>query len=506
MTATAFKQAFNNAEDYTGWGLPDLSVLDEGRRSPPDLPGAIFGGAFAELVRLAADKGAPVDYVALSWLVGCASLIGSKRRAVPYAGSTWEEPSILWLGLVGDPSHNKSPSLDPLMNILRKLEDDRTDEHMESIAAWKADCERARVEKASWQDAVKAAAKDSLDTPPLPDNARDPDEPRRRRYYVQDTTPESMGSILLGNPEGSLMFRDELAGWLSSFDRYNPGGRTYWLEAYGGRSYTIDRKGSPEPMRIPYNGVNVIGGIQPGKLSECLLHVTDDGLAARLLFTWPNRPEFSRPSSNADLRGFEDALRRLDGLEWGMDEFGKRVPVRVMLDAAAADVFDRCQQFYRDQELEAGGLLKSFIGKLSGLTLRLALAAQYAAWAYRGGIEPRSITAETLEAVADFVSGYALPMAERVYGDAALPQDERNAATLARHIKKRRLRSINTRELQRADRLPGLREAADIAPAVEALVEAGWLRLDGRRRGGTVGRHSSDYLVNPAIHGVRDAA
>lgn len=503
---TAFKRAYQNAENFTGWGIPDLSVLDEGRRPPPQLPPAMFGNVWSELLRIAADKGAPLDYVALSWLVVSASLIGSKRRAVPYPGSTWEEPSILWLGLVGDPSHNKSPSLDPLMNILRKIEDERTDEHLETVSVWKADCERARIEKANWSEAVKAAAKDGLNTPPLPDSAHEPEEPRRRRYYVQDTTPESMGSILLGNPEGSLMFRDELAGWLSSFERYNPGGRTYWLEAYGGRSYTIDRKGSPEPMRIPYNVVSVIGGIQPGKLAETLLHVADDGLAARLLFTWPNRPEFSRPSSMADLRGIEAALRRLDGLEWGADDFGKRAPVRVMLDGDAADVFDRCQQFYRDKELEAGGLLKSFIGKLPGLTLRLALAAQFAGWAYHGGPEPKSITAETLGAVADFVADYALPMAERVYGDAALPQDERNAATLARHIKRHRLRSVNTRELQRTDRLPGLREAADIAPAVDALVEAGWLRLDGKRKGGTVGRHSSDYLVNPAICGVRDAA
>ena len=489
------------ADDVLGWGLPDRSILDEGRRPPPELPSAMFGNAWPELVRLAADKGAPVDYVALSWLTVAASVIGSRRRAVPY-NSSWEEPAILWLGLVGDPSHNKSPALDPLQSILRKMEEDRTDEHASTLLQWNADCERARVEKAQWADSVKAAAKDNLATPPMPEHAVEPNEPRRRRYYVQDTTPESMGEILRGNPEGSLMIRDELAGWLTSFDRYNPGGRTYWLEAFGGRSFTIDRKGSPEPLRIPYNGVNVIGAIQPAKLADCLLHGSDDGLAARFLFTWPARPAFSRPASNADLNGFESALRRLDNMAWLTSETGKREAVRILLDPAAADVFDRCQQFYRDQESDAGGLLKSFIGKLSGLTLRLALASQLARWAYEGGVEPHSISAETLEAVADFVAAYALPMAERVYGDAALPLAERNAATLARRIKRTKVRSINTRDLMRTTRLPGLRDAADIDPAIEALVDAGWLRAEPHRRGGSVGRGSRDYAVNPAICGA----
>ena len=479
--------------------IPDMSVLEEGRRHPPELPPAMFGNAWPELVKLAADKGAPVDYVALSWLTVSAALIGSKRRCVPYPGSTWKEPSILWLGLVGDPSHNKSPALDPFVDVLRLLEDEKTDDHLDAINVWRADTERAKVEKVNWQDLVKAASKDSLPTPALPDHAIEPDEPRRRRHFVQDATPESLGEILEGNPQGVLMVRDELAGWFSGFDRYNPGGRSQWPESFGGRQFTVDRKGAAKPVRIPYNGVNVIGGIQPGKLSDCLLKVTDDGLAARFLFIWPNRPPFSRPTATADLRGIESALRRLDTLDWTVRDDGKPGAVLVPLDPDAADVFDSCCRLYGDQEQEVGGLLKSFIGKLRGLTLRLALASELARWSWEGGSEPKSISRSTLEAAADFVADYAIPMAERVYGDAALPPVERNAATLARHIKRHKLVSINTRNLQRKDRLPGLAESADIDPAIEALVDAGWLRAEPRRTGATTGRPSRDYSVNPAV-------
>lgn len=375
MTVASISEAFERAETFNGFGIPDMSVLEEGRRHPPALPPAMFGNAWPELVKLAADKGAPVDYVALSWLTVSAALIGSKRRCVPYPDSTWKEPSILWLGLVGDPSHNKSPALDPFVDVLRLLEDEKTDDHLDALNVWRADTERAKVEKVNWQDLVKAATKDSLPTPALPDHAIEPDEPRRRRHFVQDATPESLGEILEGKPGAVL----------------------------------------------------------------------------------------------------------------------------VPLDPDAADVFDSCCRLYGDQEQEVGGLLKSFIGKLRGLTLRLALASELARWSWEGGSEPKSISRSTLEAAADFVADYAIPMAERVYGDAALPPVERNAATLARHIKRHKLASINTRNLQRKDRLPGLAESADIDPAIEALVDAGWLRAEPRRSGATTGRPSRDYSVNPAV-------
>lgn len=498
--ATSYKHAAlgGNVESLPVWGPLDRTILDGGRRTPPALPSALFGSAWGELVKLAKDKGAPVDYVAFSYLVVSASLIGSKRRAVPYRGSTWEEPAILWLGLVGPPSANKSPSLDPFMGILRNLESDRREEHLNAILDHAALLERAKVEAKAWKETVEKAAKDGLTTPPMPQVAIEPEAPVRRRYYMQDATNEAAQAILTHNENGCLMIRDELAGWFTSFDRYNPGGRPFWIEAFGGRSYTVDRKGTPKPMVINYNGVPVIGGIQPEKLAECVMHGADDGLAARFLFVWPERPEFSRPSSSADVAAFEAALRRLDGLDWDRAEEGEKRPYRIPLDEAAADAFDKCQLFYREQETDAAGLLKSFIGKLPGLTLRLALAAEFARWAWEGGREPQSISVETLENVADLIADYILPMSSRVYGDAALPPVERDAATLARYIIRNKVKVVNARELRRTAKLPGLREADKTAAAIDAMVEANWLRPDPKREGGGPGRMTSDYIVNPA--------
>lgn len=485
------------------WEQPDLSIIAAGRRKPPALGPTMFGPAWSEFEKLANDKGCPVDYVALGYLSVAASIVGGKRRVRPYAAGTWDEPLILWLGLVGDPSANKSPALDPLLSILRRIEKEQADDHRDRIGAWLTDCERAKVERSNWQDTVKAAAKDGIASPPIPDEARDPAEPKRRRLFVQDATPESMADVLTGNPQGTLLLRDELDGWLSSFDRYNPGGRSFWLEAFGGRSFTIDRKSSPEPITVGFNGVSIIGGIQPQKLADSLLsgRSADDGMSARFLWVWPDRPAFVRPSSTANLDALEAALRRLDDLDWGRDENGDPTAIRLPLDAAAADAFESLQRANRDHGDEAAGMLKSFVGKLDGIALRLALAIELATWAWLGGDEPRSVSRASVVAVADFIEGYALPMAQRVYGDAALPVVERNAATVAKYIQRTGLTSFNARDLRRAAGLPGLRDAEQFKAALDALVEADWLRSSPTRQGSTLGRRSADYLVNPAING-----
>ena len=112
---------------------------------------------------------------------------------------------------------------------------------------------------------------------------------------------------------------------------------------------------------------------------------------------------------------------------------------------------------------------------------------------------------KTIAAVAEFVDEYAKPTALRVFGDAALPPVERNAATLARLILKSKLTRVNARDLKRApykQHLPSMREAEPLNEALAFLAEADWLKPIGARIGDTPGRHSSDYAVNPAVHGA----
>ncbi|MCI1141932.1 DUF3987 domain-containing protein [Sphingomonas sp. WKB10] len=84
------------------------------------MPTDIFGSLWPLIRDLAAGAGAPVDYVAVGVLGVVASLVGAKRRVQPCTTTPqWQEPCVLWVAPVGDPSSNKSPAIDAATGPLR---------------------------------------------------------------------------------------------------------------------------------------------------------------------------------------------------------------------------------------------------------------------------------------------------------------------------------------------------------------------------------------------------
>lgn len=494
-------QRIDDAEVIRIWPAPDWSVLNAGRRDPVSMPGELLGPAWPLMQSIAEGTATPVDYPAIGYLIACASLIGGKRRVRPYQTSHWSEPCILWAGVVGDPSSRKSPALDAIIDPLRLLERDGADLHRQALRDWREADGKARAVRSEWEKSLAKAVKDGMGSlPTMPPAADEPDEPHRRRTLVMDATPEAVGAILAGNPMGTLHFRDELAGWLTSFERYSPGGREFWLEAYGGRSFTIDRKNMKAPLSIPFNGVSVLGGIQPAKLAAALLGSPDDGLTARFLWAWPDKVPFRRPTRVANVEYLETVYRRLESLAWGMDQDGKPIAVTIPLSADASDIFEAWERDNATVDEDVGSLFKSFVGKMDGAVLRLALVAEYAEWAYTGGDEPKEVSARSLVAAAGWVDDYAKPMALRVYGDAALPKVERDAAILGRYIVKLASRAINKRALSRSPHKSAHNLTGQaVAEALDHLVGAEWLREAPSRAGDGAGRQKLDYIVNPAL-------
>lgn len=506
MTANAMRASLDAAAPVQLlWPAPDKEVVSTRRGITPTMPGDLFGACWPLIQELAEGAGAPVDYVGMSLLTVAASLIGGKRRVRPFSTSNWAEPCILWTALVGDPSSNKSPAIDAATGPLRQMEVEHAERHKSVRRSFETTLERAKAERNAWQEAVKSAQKVGEPTPERPEIADTPDEPQRRKLMLMDATPEAVGAILCGNPEGTLLNRDELTGWLTSFDRYAPGGRTFWLEAYGGRPYTIDRKGAPE-LIVPFNGVSVLGGIQPDRVAETL-EQADDGLIPRFLWAWPKPVPFRRPSHLADGAKFERLLRRLDSLSFGVGESGDKRAVTLDLTSGtpdkpgAAEIFAQWCADNDEGIADAASLYKGFCGKLRGTVLRLALTGELLAWAAGEGPEPRVVSSASLLAAIEFVETYSKPMAALVFGDAGLPRVDRNAARLARYILKRQLRRFNVREdLKRGTDYPAdLKQPHATEEAIEVLIEADWLRDASVRAGDTPGRARKDYLVNPAV-------
>jgi hypothetical protein len=91
-------------------------------------------------------------------------------------------------------------------------------------------------------------------------------------------------------------------------------------------------------------------------------------------------------------------------------------------------------------------------------------------------------------------------MARRCFGEAALPQVDIDARTLARWIKEHSPSTINARDLRRAGAL-STKDAARYDAAIAELESGGWLRPCPGRAGESVGRKRKDWDVNPQING-----
>lgn len=478
------------------WPVADLAVIQDLRRAPP-FPLECLGGLGKWVSDTAEGCGAPVDYVAMTTLVSCASLIGNSRWSSPWAG--WAEPSILWGVLVGRPSSSKSPAADAVLRHIRDLEVGLAHDYPEKLAAYERDVAVADEERKNWQADVKAAVKEGVGAPVLPEKARDPDKPERPRIVVSDTTTEALCRILKGSPRGLLAVRDELSGWLA-FDRYTTGAdRPFWLEAFGGRSYPVDRvKENGQPMMIPNLSVSLIGGIQPDKLHSMLISGDDDGLAARALYVWPDPLRPCRPSVIANDFPTIRAMQRLLALQMRCDEDGVMRPYHVRFADDAADAFMQWRLDNDDKQNDASGLFLSHLGKFPGLVVRLSLILEYLHWALEGEgePEPQSISVRSVGFACHLVDEYFTKMSERAFGDAAIPLPEKHATAIAKKILKAKPRTINVREIRRAWGIPGLRRAEDVRAAVAELEAAGWVRQEGAV---VVGRPRLDFEVNPQV-------
>jgi hypothetical protein len=477
---------------------PDLAVLRQFRRQPPAFPVDALGNQWGAWAVAAAEGGnAPVDYTAGGLLAVASALIGNARWASLYGGQ-WREPPALWIGCVGAPSANKSPGLDPALSLLTEVEADLAADHPDKMRDYETRKETARAAKEEWLGRVKGAVKKGETPTPQPDCSIEPEKPVRPRVRVSDVTPESLCENLSGNPKGLIHYRDELSGWLESFDRYAKGGdRALWTEAYGGRKYTVDRKGSGH-LSIDHMLVAMLGTIQPDPLVALLLSSPDDGMAARFLWLWPDSLPPRPPRKMADRDRALAAVRRLASLQMGRDEKGLLHPGFVPFSDEAEAIFNEWRTEHYQGEQRASGLLASALGKMPGQAVRLALAFEHLWWSVTDAPDPREISAlAVLHAVAA-IGDYFKPMAERVYGDAAVAIADRKAATMARWIAREKPDAIDKRGMYRDVRLPGLTGAADVQAAIDVLMEAGWL-LDHPARGRGEGVPPKVHPVNPRL-------
>jgi hypothetical protein len=259
------------------WHDPDMGIMNLRRREPPAFPLDVLGKEWGEWVEGAAKAAAaPIDYVAMPLLATVSVLIGNARWAQATPG--WAEPPHLWCGVVGDSGEGKSPGSDCLMrDIVPELERRMVGDFPERHREWQAAVAFDKAAMRRYEEELRAAQKANgpSELPQMPEPTAPDIEPQRPRLRQSDTTIEQVAVVLAtAAPKGVMIVRDEIAGWLLGMNAYNPAGREFWIEAYGGRPYRVERrKHGMEPVDIDRLVVAASGGTQPDKLNKLLTSV-----------------------------------------------------------------------------------------------------------------------------------------------------------------------------------------------------------------------------------------
>ncbi len=452
----------------------------------------------AQWVENAAEsKGAPTDYVFATLLTAAGACIGNSRWVSLWPG--WNEPPVIWTMCIGLPSAGKSPAMDTVLQPLRKAERILRENAEAESKVWTERAELARLAESAWKEAARVEIKAGEKPPDRPQACDPGPKPHVPRLVVNDGTIERLGTILERQPRGTLQMRDELAGWLEGMQRYSGGGsdRPFWLEAFGGRGFTVERIGR-DPLTIDRLTIGVMGGIQPDRLNSLLFKSDDDGLLARFLPILPNPVPPKRPQAWADEGLIERMLGRLLSLDMVADERGDCAPRFVPFSEEARGLMDDFRQTVRDWEVNAEGLILSFIGKIPGLAARLALVLGCLNHAAEDAEELHEITTTEFGKAVNLVAEYFLPMARRAYADAATPKADRAARRLVRILREQEWQSFTTREVMRLDR-PGLGSKAELDPALALLEDGECVRLIQTSANPKGGRPQRKYIVNPAL-------
>jgi putative DNA primase/helicase len=190
----------------------------------------------------------PPDFPAIGAMIAVAAVVGRKIGIRPKQQDDWTVTPNLWGCVIGRPGLLKSPAMHEAIKPIRRLDAVAYDTFKIEEAGYEALREvqeqQRQVNKIRVRELLKKGGANPHEVAQLL-IAAEQNGPVRKRYEVNDSTVEKLGEILNENPNGVLIFRDELLGWLSTMERTGQeGARQFYLESWNGNGrFTYDRIG-----------------------------------------------------------------------------------------------------------------------------------------------------------------------------------------------------------------------------------------------------------------------
>lgn len=508
----AAKPCTTAADDGSGW--PEPSPLPDALPPVQAFSYSLLPDALRPWVADIAERmQCPPDFLAVGAMVAVSALVGARVQVQPKARDDWRVTPNLWGSIVGRPGAMKSPALNEVLKPLKRIETKKREAYEAQRESWDVSERLRKLQDGANETKAKAALKKNGDIEAAREllKAADLDpEPMAERLIVNDSSVPALAEIMRGNPWGVLLERDELYGLLKSMDSEGKeGDRAFYLTAFDGdKSYTVDRIMRGLNLHIPRLCLAMIGGIQPGRLSEYVRGAvaggaSDDGLVQRFqLAVWPDSsPDWRNVDQWPDTPARQAAnaiFDRLEALPTPADE----APAWRFDDAAQVIFTEwRTELELRLRSDTLHPVLESHFAKYRKMVPALALLFALIDTPDAGHIGELELIRAL--AWADYLETHAL----RIYSAGVQPEAE-GAAMLLKRIKAGVLAdrdgvivdSFTTRDVYRKG-WQGLSTPEAARKAAEYLCEFDWLRRELVPAGAAGGRASEQYRINPAVLG-----
>jgi len=443
---------------------------------PPDFPLGIFPD---KIERMAVARGEQIGCdpagIAIAGIVACGAAISDTITLKMNRNEPWWERACMWGLLIGVPSTNKSAMLKVATGKIKEI-----DKGM-MLAN-----NRAMLD---WQDA--GGTKSGDPSPPHP------------RLRIEDTTMEAAQEVCRYSPDGILSIQDEMEGFFGGIEKYAGGkgggrDRSFWIGAYNGGSYTVNRigRGGPGGFIIDNLSMSMIGGIQPDPVKRIMSGLSDNGLMQRFM------PIVLKDGYFGEDKPIPPVAEEYDGLIEQLHslrikrEGGFFLRDYLEFDDEAQEIQYRTSRFHfeRMKALESvNPMLSTHMGKFNGFFGRLCII--WHCIEHAGEELPQKISVETASKVEAFLHDFLMAHSTAFYvGMLGMTPDHDRLTAVAGYIVAHKLETVtmrtigqNVRAMKKIDR----QEAAAVFEQLEAL---GWLEQDHKRK------DAPSWKVDPQVH------
>lgn len=461
----------------------------------------------AWLVDNAARMSIPLEFVAIPALVMIGSLVGRRVGIYPKAYDSWLVVGNLWGMLIGRPSLLKSPAINAARKPLDKLVTQTREVYEKDLKQYDYEKEWAEAQKAERKEQLKKAAKNKK-KPIFEDlEVTASVEPNEKRFFTSDATVEKIGEILLHNPEGILILRDELAGWLRSLEKPGrEGDRQFFLESFNGVGKFIVDRIQRGTLSIPALCLSIIGTIQPGPLASYLKDAIsggsgDDGMMPRFqLAVYPDAPS---AWENVDRIPDKEAERVATQIFENIAAFSPpsvegEIP-GIHFSEEAQRIFNEWREHLEHRLLsrELSLAMEAQLGKYRSLAPKLALIFYLINTVGVNGVLPTlcEVGLSEIELAIRWCA-YLEKHAFRIYSPIDPAVDSANA--LLEKLKRGTLKNgFSIREIYHGHHWAHLENSEKAQAAVKILQDNGWVRF--RSGIGTGGRTTNQVEIHPCL-------